>query len=343
MNGAVMAGGSEALIVDHKCTSLDQIPQSLIEKAKEKFKIAYGHTSHGSQLVSGMTVLADKDSLYAFNSTGAGGALELHDYAMPGDLGHNGDTRWADETRDYLNQAENKDINMIIWSWCGGVSDNTEEGIKIYLETMSALEKEFPDVTFVYMTGHLDGTGEEGNLHARNEQIRQYCRANGKVLFDFADIESYDPDNNYFLDKYADDGCFYDSDGDGRPDFANWADEWCNANPGQCSTVRCAHSRSLNCDQKGRAVWWMLANLAAKSNEDSGGGENGIRRGDVNGDGNLSIVDALLVARAAVGLGQGGVDNEMADVNCDQVVSIVDALLIARRCVGLETFGWCQD
>ena len=45
---------------------------------------------------------------------------------------------------------------------------------------MSGLEAEFPAVRFVYMTGHLDGTGLQGNLHQRNEQIRAYCRSRRK-------------------------------------------------------------------------------------------------------------------------------------------------------------------
>jgi len=76
------------------------------------------------------------------------------------------------------------------------------------------------------MTGHLDGTGEDGNLHQRNNQIRNYCLANNKVLFDFADTESYDPDGNYFLDRGANDGCYYSG--------GNWADKWCGANQGKC-------------------------------------------------------------------------------------------------------------
>ena len=50
---------------------------------------------------------------------------------------------------------------------------------------------------FVYMTGHTDGTGLDGTLHLRNQEIRNYCKANDKVLYDFEDIESYDPDGRY--------------------------------------------------------------------------------------------------------------------------------------------------
>lgn len=74
---------------------------------------------------------------------------------------------------------------------------------------MNRLEEDYPHVTFFYMTGHLDGTRESGNLNLRNNQIREFCRENNKILFDFADIESFDPDGKYFLDKGANDGCYY--------------------------------------------------------------------------------------------------------------------------------------
>ncbi|HNT36919.1 MAG TPA: leucine-rich repeat domain-containing protein, partial [bacterium] len=113
-------------------------------------------------------------------------------------------------------------------------------------------------IQFVYMTGHLDGSGLEGTLHSNNSIVRDYCAANGRTLYDFADIESYDPDGEYFLDRWADDACNYDG--------GNWAEEWCASNPGECdfgdSCSDCAHSHCLNCFQKGQAFWWLMARLA---------------------------------------------------------------------------------
>lgn len=57
--------------------------------------------------------------------------------------------------------------------------------------------------------------------------------------------------------------------------------------------------------------------------------------GDVNGDGNIDIVDALLTAQYYVGLNPDGFDPAQADVNCDEGIDIVDALLIAQYYVGL--------
>ena len=122
------------------------------------------------------------------------------------------------------------------------------------------------------MTGHLDGTGVESNLNKRNEQIRNYCKTNNKILYDFADIESYDPDGNYFLDKGANDNCDYDTDGNGSRD-GNWAIEWQNAHPGEWYNCSSAHSQPLNANRKAYAAWWLWAKLAGWK-EGTGVGEN---------------------------------------------------------------------
>ncbi len=258
----IVRSEAKSMIIDHTCTDLKRVPEHWINQTKSELRLAYGHTSHGSQPVTGMEVLMDSDSLYAFNTDGSiqPGVLSLADSTPDGDLGHNGDTSWADRTRNYLN-GHGSDRNVVVWSWCGGVSDNTQAGISAYLSAMNVLESEYPSVTFVYMTGHLDGTGESGNLHIRNEQIRNYCRENNKVLFDFADIESYDPDGRCYLNLWANDNCDYNYGAN------NWAQEWCAANVSSalCTdcgyTGCCAHSQPLNCNLKARAFWWMLARI----------------------------------------------------------------------------------
>jgi len=262
------------IIIDHTTADLGSIPQEWVESAIDDLRVGYSHTSHGSQLVSGIDALAswDSDMEFPISWWGAESGVFLNDYWAnddASDLGHNGDLAWRDATRTMLNGA-GSDRNVVIWSWCGGVGDNSPAGIRAYLDAMNQLEQEYPDVVFVYMTGHLEGTGSGGNLHQRNEQIRAYCWDNNKVLFDFADIESYDPDGmTNFMELYATDGCEYDSDGDGNPwGDGNWADEWLAANSGNDRASQaghcddCAHSQALNCVQKGHAFWWLMARLA---------------------------------------------------------------------------------
>jgi hypothetical protein len=135
---------------------------------------------------------------------------------------------------------------------------------------MSELEADYPGVTFVYMTGHADGTGESGNLHQRNQQIRQYCIDHNKVLYDFYDLEIYDPDGTYYGDKAVTDNCDYDSDGNGSRD-RNWAIDWQNAHTQDADwySCSCAHSQPLNCNQKAYAAWWLWARLAGWSGRNS--------------------------------------------------------------------------
>lgn len=253
---------SNAIISNHECVMLSAIPAEWIETAKQNLHIAYGHTSHGSQLTSGMTgMVSFKGNEYSWNNGGTGGALDLHDYAMSGDLGNPDRTSWAHRTRTYLNS--NPDVNVIIWSWCGQVSTAAEADIVTYLDLMSDMESDYPDVRFVYMTGHLDGTGLTGNLHLRNEQIRKFCRDNNKILYDFADIECYNPDGVYFGDKKPNDACDYDSDGNGSRD-SNWAVQWQNSHTQGVDWYNCtsAHSQPLNANQKAYAAWWLWARLA---------------------------------------------------------------------------------
>jgi hypothetical protein len=242
---------SQAIIIDHSTTDASKIPSFYIDKAKEMLRLSYGHTSHGSQVISGMEYLQTMSALYDFNTNGAlqSGVLSLADYTPAGDLGNPDYSTWSSLTRSYLNSS-GQDRNVVVWSWCGEVSGSTAESLNTYyLSLMPGLEIDYPYVRFVYMTGHLDGSGPSGNLYQRNNQIRDFVRQNNKILFDFADIESYDPDGNYYPN--ADDSC-------------PWCQSYCDSHPGYCPSpaISCAHSHSLNCYRKAQAFWWLLARLA---------------------------------------------------------------------------------
>jgi hypothetical protein len=268
---------AQGIVVDHACTDIYSIPISAIENARSQLHIGYGHTSHGNQLIVGMTGLVAfmnskegyPDNLFNWNHDGSEGALHLYegDGYGSGDLDHDAgyDTAWVAETRAYLGVPDllgrgssHPEINVIIWSWCGQLSGYTSEYVSgYYLNQMNQLELDYNRVKFVYMTGHSDGSGLEGTLHINNQQIRQYCINNDKILYDYYDLECYDPDGEYFGDKHVNDACDYDGG-------VNWAVEWQNAHTEGVDWYDCSpdHTEPLNGNLKAYAAWWLWARLA---------------------------------------------------------------------------------
>ena len=261
---------AEPIIIDHTCTDITKIPQAAIERAKARLHIAYGHSTHGNQLTAGMTGLvafansgglglALPEDIFAWNDGGADGALDLRDGAMGGSMGDY--PRWVINTRNYLDNPANKKVNVVIWSWCDQMEAKYAAGtIKSeYLEPMAQLESTYPHVTFVYMTGHVNIWNDANNKTA-NQIIRDYCMANNKVLYDFADIERYDPSGKYY--EFAHDNCDY-YDGPGGKNLGNWATQWQDTHVEGQDWYYCytADSESLNANQKAFAAWWLCARL----------------------------------------------------------------------------------
>jgi hypothetical protein len=286
-----------AILVDHTCTDLSKIPDSWLERTKQTLHVVYQHTSHGSQLITGMNALENYPAYagkYAWNdpgpNPGVSGQLNIDDDGIPGDasdlsqgdyiVSEAGVTPWVVATRNLLDNSTNSHVNVVMWSWCSIDMHNAQR----YVDNMEILIAEYPDVTFVFMTGHAQGQGENlyedpqsdgnGHVHYNNELIRAHCRTHKRVLFDFAAIEAYNPDGDYFWDLNMTDNLDYAPDG-------NWGVEWIAANSGheleQLTTgngvdgysgcTDCAHSSSpaeanLNCVLKGRAAWWLMARIA---------------------------------------------------------------------------------
>ncbi len=115
----------EPVIIDHTCDDLLSIPSEWIEAAKDNLWIGYGHTSHGSQLTSGMNAVESyyNDGTYNWSHEGGEGLLHMFEGDGYGDgyLDHDcGYPGWDDETREYLDLFP--DCNVIMWSWCGQVN-----------------------------------------------------------------------------------------------------------------------------------------------------------------------------------------------------------------------------
>ncbi|MBN2135375.1 MAG: PKD domain-containing protein [Acidobacteria bacterium] len=233
--------------IDHTCLTIENIPAQWITAVKQNLRIHYAHTSHGEQLLCGAEILTDNTSFDAEigwcelpNTTTMMSILNGNpDISGQGDTDYiTPDLYW--ESTDGLNWVRgilnNYNVNISMWAWCQQLDYYTAAQVNTYLTTMAQLEAEYPNVTFVYFTGPSDEN--EQNRLDRNNQIRNYCSANNKWLFDFADIEQYYNGVKYVLNgiptrdpHYADDGY-------------------------------CGHTTALLCERKARALWWLMARIS---------------------------------------------------------------------------------
>jgi uncharacterized protein YjdB len=282
-------GFSQGLVIGHDQAHLEDlksIPPEWIDSARTKLRIVYWHTSHGSHITSGMSRLdafRGDNGVYARAEERLPGVLYLVDYF--GDLSDGEDT-WPQTTRDYLDDPANQDINVVMWSWCQILGHDGDEDPG-YCSKMDSLISEYGPggskitsgqrsvpVQFVYMTGHVNGQGEEGRTNQINNYIRNHCIAHERILYDFADIESWDPDDQYFLDDSVSDDCSYLVNGERT---GNWAEEWIagkvmmdgeddslhnEPNGGDWFQCTAEHSHPVNANMKAYAAWYMFARLA---------------------------------------------------------------------------------
>ena len=261
----------DALIIDHNCTNISQIPEEWINIVKT---MVLHHTgqSHGRQVPhgfenvestnpefgqiqseqgipsgTGLKITCGQLSQYGSWNSGVG----PEEY-WQGESGKD----WTRRTLDY-HLSNGDTVHASLHTWCWHMRTWTEAQVDDYLASMEILEAEYPDVTFIYMTDTCDSSGDTGhNRWLRNEQIRRYCIDNNKVLFDFGELETWAADgteqNRYY---HAASGQY----------IPYWHNDW-RSDPFYSD----GHINEAACTMKAKAMWWLLARLAGW-NPDGGG------------------------------------------------------------------------
>ena len=250
--GGGSGGSGFAGQIDHSCADLNEIPGSWIDSVQANIRMHYAHTSHGGQLTTGLDLIESDDSAYDVE-TGYSwlpivtGALCIFD-GQEGDTYIGPELFW--ETSDGMNMTRdvltnNQSINVCMWCWCGQMDYYNESQVQGYIDSMSVLESEFSGVTFVYMTGNAQSTGSEGyNRYLRNQQVREFCENNSKILFDFADLDAW---------------WYNTSASQWEQNTYSWSGSEIPLEHEEFNGDEAGHTTFESCRQKGRAVWWMLA------------------------------------------------------------------------------------
>jgi hypothetical protein len=104
------------------------------------------------------------------------------------------------------------DIALMKFCYLEGLATALTPGPQLatqYVAMMESLEQKHPDTLFVYVSMPLLIYREEGdprrdpsylasivNINKFNDSLRADCRANNRLLYDLADIESHDPAGN---------------------------------------------------------------------------------------------------------------------------------------------------
>jgi|WetSurSiteA1Bulk_404760.scaffolds.fasta_scaffold00152_5 hypothetical protein len=277
---------------------LRSIPGEYIDAARNNLHIAYQHTSHGTHVAYGLFGLQDyrdgDDVLFGItNNNPTSGKLDFHDYAIAefapagvdaADLSRD-ETAFIQTTRNYLDDADNAEINVVMWSWCSIGGHNVTGN---YLPGMQTLINEYGEggskigtgegqranpVTFIFMTGHAEANSNVGEGRPMNQAdtIIGYCLSKKYFCLDYYGIDTHDMDDQYWGDA-GDNGDSEDYGGNFYIDWENAHTEgagyyYNKSAPGGSITYGEHNTQHITANRKAYAMWWILARIAGWDGE----------------------------------------------------------------------------
>ena len=206
LSPAAHAGG---LIIGHaNVAAVSTYPQPLMEQIAQ-FKFYFAHASVGENMVNGLADLHRINPDYYRLEPAAAGATPpdttetgtVYDFSR-------GNPGWQAKVDTFTTCVSNgwhsPKVDVVLNKFC---YIDQDADVDYYIRSMAGLEAAHPDTVFVYMTiplktdgGYLRsllkpaGRSENCQRNVFNDKLRDWARANNKVLFDVADIEAYEVD-----------------------------------------------------------------------------------------------------------------------------------------------------
>ncbi len=185
--------GSEIdpIIIDHNCVDVFAVPQSYILPASS-LRVLMRHASVGQGIIWGLDCLAGDHPTNSACSCFAAGKYDRNKWVFEARMGD-----WRDKIDDLVTQTASRpddfDVFMMKLCYIDALGDSHPDW-EYFRSRMEKLEADYPGKTFVWWTIPLTRDGQPGT-DLFNAQMRSYCTARGKVLFDIADIECHEPND----------------------------------------------------------------------------------------------------------------------------------------------------
>lgn len=217
--GSGSSGGSGQTI-GHDNLNADNIPLTVLDDIRT-MDVYFEHASVGHNIMNGLLTLAGTDHIrYDFvhgetDTTLDNASDEIGTVIPAWFVAHDGfGDNWRDnpgfalKLSGFNSRLRDNDfaaaLDVAMFKFCyiddDGITD-PQTSFNSVRSVMDGLEADYPGTTFVWFTMPIEiESGTDANRAAFNELMRAYCSANGKWLFDIADIESYSPDGVHQID-----------------------------------------------------------------------------------------------------------------------------------------------
>jgi len=190
-----LGSGLNAIIIDHNCVDVSAIPDSYLLPASS-LRVLMRHASVGQGIIWGLDCLAGDHPTNSVCSCFPTGKYKRDNWVFEARMGN-----WRDKVDDLVAQTASRlddfDVFMMKFCYIDALGDGHPDW-EYSRSQMEKLEADYPNKTFVWWTIPLTRDGQ-GGTDVFNSQVRSYCDANGKILFDMADLECHEADGTKLL------------------------------------------------------------------------------------------------------------------------------------------------
>ena len=210
----------QAILVNHMTLDVDMIPDTALNAARA-LNMSLEHASVGVNIKNGMEDLKAMDAI-------------RYDYPH-WDWHNRGNPGWQEKVDQFVAWVADhtNEYDVFHMKFC---YIDTAVQWTYYREAMLNLEATYPGKIFVWWTMPITTSGYD-NRDAYNTQVRNFCAANDKPLYDIAAIESHDPLGNLIIE------------GGYEAMYPGYSDDGGHLN--EAGRLRAA-----------KAMWWLIARLA---------------------------------------------------------------------------------